>query len=90
MDGKLILTCSAKANPPDVGFAWRIKNENYTIEENIENKGHQSILTLDSYVENFRTYLCFANNTVGTGIPCERDVTGKTFTFDTFYNHEFV
>lgn len=77
MDGKLILTCSTSANPPEVDFTWRIKNENDTIEENVEKKGQSSILTLESYVENFRTYLCFANNSVGVGIPCERDVTGE-------------
>lgn len=76
MDGKLHLTCSAKANPSEVDFLWRIKDENGTIEEDIDKRGQQSILTLDSHVENFRTYLCFSNNSVGTGIPCERDITG--------------
>ncbi|XP_049814950.1 hemicentin-1 isoform X1 [Schistocerca nitens] len=81
MDGKLVLTCSTSANPPEVDFTWRIKNENDTIEENVEKKGQSSILTLESYVENFRTYLCFANNSVGVGIPCERDVTGHAVTW---------
>nr|CAD7590846.1 unnamed protein product [Timema genevievae] len=74
-DGKLVLVCTADANPTDVDFTWRIKNENDTIEENIEKRGLQSFLTLDTYVETFRTYLCFANNSVGMSIPCERDVT---------------
>ncbi|XP_063245039.1 hemicentin-1 [Bacillus rossius redtenbacheri] len=75
MAGKLVLVCTVHANPTDVDFTWRIKNENDTIEENIEKKGLQSHLTLDSYIENFRTYVCFANNSVGVSIPCEQDVT---------------
>ncbi|RZF42221.1 hypothetical protein LSTR_LSTR004370 [Laodelphax striatellus] len=77
MDGKLVLICTAHANPTEVDFTWRIKNENETIEENIEKKGLQSFLTLETRVENFRTYLCFTNNSVGMSIPCERDVTGN-------------
>lgn len=77
VDGKLSLECSVIANPQDVDFTWKIKNENETIEEHIE-KGHlQSILTLETRVENFRTYLCFANNSVGVSIPCEMDVSGS-------------
>ncbi|XP_075211629.1 neuromusculin isoform X3 [Lycorma delicatula] len=76
-DGKIVLICTAKANPPEVDFTWRIKNENETIEENVEKKGLKSYLTLDTRVENFRTYLCFTNNSVGMSIPCERDVTGN-------------
>ncbi|XP_039278812.1 uncharacterized protein LOC111055569 [Nilaparvata lugens] len=75
MDGKLVLICTAHANPTEVDFTWRIKNENETIEENIEKRGLQSFLTLETRVENFRTYLCFTNNSVGMSIPCERDVT---------------
>ncbi|XP_067007165.1 nephrin isoform X1 [Anabrus simplex] len=91
MDGKLVLTCTANANPPEVDFTWRIKNENDTIEENVEKKGHQSQLTLESYVENFRTYLCFANNSVGVSIPCERDVTGHVISWwKKFENDNFI
>ncbi|CAB3363001.1 Hypothetical predicted protein [Cloeon dipterum] len=75
MEGKLVLICNASANPTDVDFTWKIKNENETIEENVETRGLVSILTLESRVENFRTYLCFANNSVGMSIPCERDIT---------------
>jgi hypothetical protein len=32
---------------------------------------------LDSHVENFRTYVCVANNSEGPSVPCERDVTRK-------------
>lgn len=77
VDGKLVLVCQAHANPPEVDFSWKIKNENETIEDNIEKSGLQSLLTLETRVENFRTYLCFANNSVGMSIPCEMDVTGK-------------
>ncbi|KAG8232214.1 hypothetical protein J437_LFUL010516, partial [Ladona fulva] len=76
--GKLVLICRASANPEEVDFFWRIKNgsENETVEENVESVGPlSSVLTLETRVENFRTYLCFANNSVGMSIPCERDVT---------------
>ncbi|XP_046400693.1 hemicentin-1 isoform X3 [Ischnura elegans] len=78
VNGKLVLICRASANPAEVDFFWRIKNgsENETVEENVESGGPlSSILTLETRVENFRTYLCFANNSVGMSIPCERDVT---------------
>ncbi|XP_071450004.1 uncharacterized protein nrm [Hetaerina americana] len=78
VNGKLVLICRASANPGEVDFFWRIKNgsENETVEENVESGGPlSSILTLETRVENFRTYLCFANNSVGMSIPCERDVT---------------
>ncbi|XP_021920979.1 uncharacterized protein LOC110830403 [Zootermopsis nevadensis] len=75
VDGKLALICEAHANPKEVDFTWRIKNENDTLEENIEKKGLQSTLLLDSHVENFRTYVCVANNSEGPSLPCERDVT---------------
>lgn len=77
VDGKLALICEAHANPKEVDFTWRIKNENDTLEENIEKKGLQSTLLLDSHVENFRTYVCVANNSEGPSLPCERDVTCK-------------
>ncbi|CAB0012723.1 unnamed protein product [Nesidiocoris tenuis] len=77
VDGKLVLVCTAQANPAEVDFAWKIKNENETVEDNIEKKGMQSILTLETRVENFRTYLCYPNNSVGvTKKPCEVDVSG--------------
>lgn len=73
-----MLECTVVANPPDVDFTWKIKNENETIEENIVKDGLRSFLTLETRVENFRTYLCFANNSVGMSIACERDVTGES------------
>ncbi|XP_024084206.1 hemicentin-1 isoform X2 [Cimex lectularius] len=77
VEGKLVLICQALANPAEVDFTWKIKNENETIEDNIEKNGLQSLLTLETRVESFRTYLCFANNSVGMSIPCEMDVTGS-------------
>lgn len=68
--------CTASANPTEVDFTWKVKNENETIEENVEKVGLQSFLTLETRVENFRTYVCVANNSVGPSIACERDVTG--------------
>lgn len=76
VNGKPVLICQAHANPTEVDFTWKIKNENETVEDFIENRGLQSHLTLESRIENFRTYLCFANNSIGMSIPCERDVTG--------------
>ncbi|KAL1124451.1 hypothetical protein AAG570_001077 [Ranatra chinensis] len=75
MEGKLVLKCTARADPSDVDFTWKIKNENETIEENIEKNGLESLLKLETRIENFRTYLCYANNSVGVSIPCEHDVT---------------
>ncbi|GLG96061.1 Protein turtle [Gryllus bimaculatus] len=80
-DGKLVLTCTATANPPEVDFVWHIKGENESIEENVLKKGYQSQLILESYVENFRTYICVANNSIGTSIQCERDVTGHVISW---------
>lgn len=77
IDNKHVLTCTAMANPKIVDFTWRIKGENDTLENNIEKKVGKSFLTLDSRDENFRTYFCYANNSVGVSIPCELDVTGK-------------
>ncbi|KAF6214764.1 hypothetical protein GE061_009507 [Apolygus lucorum] len=79
VDGKTVLVCTAQSNPPEVDFVWKIKNENETVEDHIENKGLQSFLTLESRVEQFRTYLCYPNNSVGvTKKPCEVDVPGVT------------
>nr|XP_018907404.1 PREDICTED: hemicentin-1-like isoform X4 [Bemisia tabaci] len=76
VDGKVVLYCNAHANPSEVDFTWKIKNENESISENVEKKGLQSILTLETRVENFRTYLCYVNNSVGMlTIPCEVDVS---------------
>lgn len=74
--GRQVLICTAHANPGQVDFTWRIKNENETVDDPIENRGLESYLTLESRVDNFRTYLCYANNSVGMSVPCERDVTG--------------
>ncbi|KAK6619008.1 hypothetical protein RUM44_003390 [Polyplax serrata] len=89
-NGKQVLICTAHANPTEVNFMWKIKNENETVEDLIEDKGLQSFLTLESRIENFRTYLCFANNSVGMSIPCERDVTGKAAWWPMFDNDNLL
>jgi len=77
VNGRVTLICRVHANPPNVTFLWRIKGDNDTIEEGVELRGMESYLTLESGVDSFSTYLCFAKNSVGMSIPCERDVQGK-------------
>lgn len=78
IDGYDVLVCSVKAIPEEVDFVWSINGDNDTVdEEMIKSKGLQSILTLDSGVEEKRTYSCVANNSVGVSFACERDVNGK-------------
>ncbi|XP_074027945.1 neuromusculin isoform X7 [Leptinotarsa decemlineata] len=75
-DGNPSLVCTAQANPSDVSFVWRVRelNETFIETNNIIQEGLKSFLLLDSSVDNFRTYLCYANNSIGVGVPCERDV----------------
>ncbi|XP_046675859.1 hemicentin-2-like isoform X6 [Homalodisca vitripennis] len=90
MGGKVVLICTATANPAEVDFTWKVKNENETIEENVNKVGLQSFLTLETRVENVRTYLCYANNSVGSSIPCERDVTGNIGWWHRFENENLM
>lgn len=78
-DGSPALVCTAHANPKEVTFTWRVKGMNETPDDmnSVQQHGLQSYLILDSGVDTFRTYLCYANNSVGVSIPCERDVAGK-------------
>nr|XP_023026368.1 titin-like [Leptinotarsa decemlineata] len=78
-DGNPSLVCTAQANPSDVSFVWRVRelNETFIETNNIIQEGLKSFLLLDSSVDNFRTYLCYANNSIGVGVPCERDVAGN-------------
>lgn len=81
IDGFQVLICTANANPTEVTFTWKIKNDNDSLtDEVIRQHGLQSHLRLSTSVGQFRTYLCFANNSVGISIPCERDVTGPIST----------
>ncbi|XP_060807894.1 hemicentin-1 [Amyelois transitella] len=78
MDGDQVLVCTAHANPEDVSFLWKLKNDNDSLtDERIWQDGPQSFLRLSTSVEVYRTYLCFANNSVGTSRQCERDVMGR-------------
>ncbi|XP_049882020.1 hemicentin-1 isoform X5 [Pectinophora gossypiella] len=77
MDGEQVLVCTAHANPLEVSFSWKLKNDNDSLtDEKIWQSGHQSFLKLSPSVGVYRTYLCQANNTVGMSRPCERDVVG--------------
>ncbi|GLV32173.1 neuromusculin [Carabus blaptoides fortunei] len=77
-NGNPALVCTAHANPREVTFTWRVKGMNETPEDmrSVEQQGLKSFLLLDSSVDTFRTYVCYANNTVDVSVPCERDVAG--------------
>ncbi|XP_072934033.1 uncharacterized protein nrm isoform X5 [Epargyreus clarus] len=78
IDGKPTLVCTALANPSKVTFSWKLKNDNDSLTtETIKQNGVQSFLELDDSVDVYRTYLCFANNSVGMSRACERDVMGN-------------
>ncbi|XP_037293639.1 hemicentin-1 isoform X3 [Manduca sexta] len=77
IDGHQVLVCSAHANPAEVSFTWKLKNDNDSLtDESIWQSGAQSFLRLSAAVDAHRTYLCFANNSVGVSRACERDVVG--------------
>ncbi|XP_045540674.1 hemicentin-1 isoform X3 [Papilio machaon] len=77
-DGEQLLVCTAHANPAEVSFKWKLKNDNDSItDERIWQSGLQSFLRLSSSVEVYRTYKCYANNSVGVSEPCERGVEGN-------------
>ncbi|CAK1549321.1 unnamed protein product [Leptosia nina] len=78
VEGQQVLACTAHANPSEVTFTWKLKNDNDTLtDEKIWDEGVQSFLRLSSSVDVYRTYLCLASNSVGTSRPCERDVMGN-------------
>ncbi|XP_047999845.1 nephrin-like isoform X6 [Leguminivora glycinivorella] len=75
VDGEQVLICTAHANPSEVSFSWKLKNDNDSLsDEKIWQVGQQSYLRLRPGVEVHRTYLCYANNSVGRSRECERDV----------------
>ncbi|KAI5639567.1 immunoglobulin domain-containing protein [Phthorimaea operculella] len=77
MNGEQVLVCAANANPLDVTFSWKLKNDNDSLtDEKIWHEGPHSYLRLSPSVGVFRTYQCVANNSVGMSTPCERDVVG--------------
>ncbi|XP_039761639.1 hemicentin-1 isoform X2 [Pararge aegeria] len=78
LDGQPHLLCTATANPSGVSFTWKLKNDNDSLTtEEIWQDGAQSYLKLSSSVDVYRTYLCYANNSVGKSRECERDVIGN-------------
>ncbi|XP_045507806.1 uncharacterized protein LOC123703740 isoform X5 [Colias croceus] len=78
INGHQVLVCTAYANPSEVTFTWKLKNDNDTLtDEKIWSEGVQSYLRLSDSVDVYRTYLCLAGNSVGVSRPCERDVMGN-------------
>ncbi|CAH2098777.1 unnamed protein product [Euphydryas editha] len=76
MKGDQVLVCTAYANPSEVSFSWRLKNDNDSLtDERVWQSGANSFLRLAGAAR-ARTYLCVANNSVGASRPCERDVMG--------------
>ncbi|XP_047508894.1 hemicentin-2 isoform X6 [Pieris napi] len=84
VDGQQLLVCTAHANPTEVSFSWKLKNDNDTLtDEKIWSEGAQSFLRLRSGVDVYRTYLCVASNEVGVSRPCERDVMANLDSYST-------
>ncbi|XP_050555939.1 hemicentin-1 isoform X6 [Spodoptera frugiperda] len=82
IDGVQVLVCTAHANPSTVSFFWKLKNDNDSLtDEKIWQQGAQSYLRLSTSVDVYRTYLCYANNSVGMSRPCERDVMANLESF---------
>ncbi|XP_063835254.1 uncharacterized protein LOC135084408 isoform X2 [Ostrinia nubilalis] len=76
INGDPVLVCTAHANPSEVSFVWKLENDNDSLTyEEIRQSGSQSFLKLSTSVDVYRTYLCYANNTVGM-TRCEMDVPG--------------
>lgn len=76
-EGNNVLICTVNAKPHEVSFTWMIKNNNDSSEEHLttSHDNARGYLVLDSSVDSFRTYQCYANNSAGMGNPCEMDVT---------------
>lgn len=79
IDNSPALICSAVANPDVVTFIWRKRVENYSIEVRPKLQGSlSSYVILDTNFRTLRTYICYANNSVGESSSCEIDVPGKS------------
>lgn len=82
VDGQPALLCSAIANPEDVTFVWKKLEDNYTDDAAATfEKGLNSYLVLDRSFHMLRTYICYTNNSVGEGAPCEIQVPGELMVF---------
>ncbi|TRY71608.1 hypothetical protein TCAL_03134, partial [Tigriopus californicus] len=77
-DGYIVLTCEALANPEEVTFGWHRVNAT-VLDEDVTSNGLISQVRLDPSPDNFGTYYCYVNNSIGAGQPCEIDVQGKTW-----------
>lgn len=75
-DGYIVLTCEALANPEEVTFGWHRVNAT-VLDEDVTSNGLISQVRLDPSPDNFGTYYCYVNNSIGAGQPCEIDVQGK-------------
>ena len=66
----------ADSNPAEVVFAWT-RGGNQSIQlTDFETDGLKSVIKLSLLEENFGTYYCQANNSMGAGPICEIDVQG--------------
>ncbi|XP_059086621.1 hemicentin-1-like isoform X5 [Tigriopus californicus] len=74
-DGYIVLTCEALANPEEVTFGWHRVNAT-VLDEDVTSNGLISQVRLDPSPDNFGTYYCYVNNSIGAGQPCEIDVQG--------------
>nr|XP_022900084.1 uncharacterized protein LOC111413372 isoform X2 [Onthophagus taurus] len=88
-DGRPSLLCTAHASPDIVTFSFKIKGENETIEPSTVN-GLKGYLLLESGIDTFRTYQCIVTNSIGSGIPCERDVAGTASWWKQFANENLI
>ena len=78
-EDEIRLTCNALANPEDVVFDWSRGGGNKSVQVllgSFTQEGLSSVLTLNAVEENFGTYYCHVNNSLGAGLPCELDVQG--------------
>ncbi|GBP62110.1 hypothetical protein EVAR_53888_1 [Eumeta japonica] len=75
VDGSSFLVCTSHANPNVVSYSWKLKNDNDSLNgEEISQVGQEGLLKLSDSVDQHRTYLCYAKNSVGLSRPCEIDI----------------
>jgi hypothetical protein len=72
--GDILLTCVSTANPNIVNFGWKRGNETLT---EFTTEGPLSHLRVGASEDNFGIYVCYVDNSIGAGVPCEADVQGK-------------
>ncbi|XP_034935249.1 hemicentin-1 isoform X3 [Chelonus insularis] len=77
INGDDYLVCSAVGNPKEANFSWSLKSDNDSLGQLAEFRDGKSFLLLDPAITNFRTYICIANNSIGSSLPCERGVPAR-------------